>query len=305
MLGFLCNLHNGTATSIIPAANTDDYFVSRFIPTTSPSSSCSPHLHRGARFVPKSPGQYQRSRGWRALDSHHGRVLLHSLPSKITREMVVWDPVTDKQFLLPELPSKTYPYWHGFNVAVLCDDHGCNHLDCHGGLFTVVFVGSLTQGGMFASVYSSETGAWSYMSSSMNIGLFGCVEGTPDVLVSNAVYFVLEEDPKILKCDLTTGGLSEIKDSHYYNDDARWFEDRVVELETLLPINALSMSPHVMGFADGAGLVILRADDGFFIVNPKSGQVKEIQEGGTEGGTIRKVVPYISFCTPQLGYSSA
>ncbi|GJN24347.1 hypothetical protein PR202_gb12084 [Eleusine coracana subsp. coracana] len=102
--------------------------------------------------------------------------------------MVMWDLVTDEQLLLPELPSETYPYWHGFNAVVLCGDHGCNHLDCHGGPFTVVFVRRLTQGGTFATVYSSETGAWNYLSLSMTFGLFGCVAGTPGVLAKSRRY---------------------------------------------------------------------------------------------------------------------
>ncbi|VAI42887.1 unnamed protein product [Triticum turgidum subsp. durum] len=47
--------------------------------------------------------------------------------------------------------------WMTYTAAVVCAAAGCDHLDCHGGPFRVVF---LVTDDVRASVYSSVTGAW-------------------------------------------------------------------------------------------------------------------------------------------------
>ncbi|KAM0829788.1 hypothetical protein ACQ4PT_066655 [Festuca glaucescens] len=102
----------------------------------------------------RPPGGTHR-RNWIVLDSRHSRVLLYSFPPKPDIEFVVWDPITDEQWRLI-LPDFTYGSW---SATVLCAMDGCDHIDCHGGPFLVVFAG--LDKFAFASVYSSVSGDWS------------------------------------------------------------------------------------------------------------------------------------------------
>ncbi|EAZ42250.1 hypothetical protein OsJ_26814 [Oryza sativa Japonica Group] len=84
----------------------------------------------------------------RALDCHHGRALLHA--SDDGWYLIVWDPVTGEQHRVPEpgIP------WLMYTAAVFCAVSGCP--------FRVVFVATDDEDELVkASVYSSETGAWS------------------------------------------------------------------------------------------------------------------------------------------------
>ncbi|CAN6222338.1 unnamed protein product [Urochloa humidicola] len=102
--------------------------------------------------APLSPYPYCR----RPLDCRHGRVLLHA---DGPWHFVVWDPVTGHHQRVPE--PKGIP-WLIYTGAVLCAAAGCNHLDCHGGPFRVVYVATHDyKSTVMASVYSSETDEWS------------------------------------------------------------------------------------------------------------------------------------------------
>ncbi|CAL5067244.1 unnamed protein product [Urochloa decumbens] len=110
-----------------------------------------------ATAAPLSPCPYYR----RPLDCRHGRVLLHADNSDW--HFVVWDPVTGDQQRVPE--PKGIP-WLIYTGAVLCAAAGCSHLDCHGGPFRIVFVATHDYTStVMASVYSSESGAWSALAS--------------------------------------------------------------------------------------------------------------------------------------------
>ncbi|VAH52491.1 uncharacterized protein LOC119365862 [Triticum dicoccoides] len=92
----------------------------------------------------------------RPLDCRHGRVLLHVGVG--SWHFIVWDPVTGEQHRFPEpgIPKLIY------SAAVFCAVPGCDHLDCHGGPFRVVFLVTEDCTDLIkAAVYSSETGAWS------------------------------------------------------------------------------------------------------------------------------------------------
>jgi hypothetical protein len=92
----------------------------------------------------------------RPLDCRHGRVLLHA--SNEDWHLIVWDPVTGD---VQRLPEPDIP-WLIYTAAVLCAADGCDHLDCHGGPFRVVFVATHDyKNVVMASAYSSETGLWS------------------------------------------------------------------------------------------------------------------------------------------------
>ncbi|KAK1686847.1 hypothetical protein QYE76_047695 [Lolium multiflorum] len=111
--------------------------------------------------VPEFPHPGSDSRGTRPLDCRHGRVLVHMLQHRKGRPgYLVWDPVTGDRRSLPPEPKKMY--WLTYSAAVLCAAHGCDHLDCHGGPFRVVFAATHQRKNVVrATVYSSETGAWS------------------------------------------------------------------------------------------------------------------------------------------------
>ncbi|XP_012704408.1 uncharacterized protein LOC101754341 [Setaria italica] len=146
-------------------------------------------------------------------DARHGRVLLQESWPRRTGfvGLVVWDPITNKQRQLPDLPRQWLQHdTLNWNTAVLCAataDRTCDHLECHHGHFLVVFVAStfeLVQ----TCVYSSKSGAWSNHSSALLGGCRGVTLG-PCALVGSALYFDTP-DKSILKYDLGTNKMSLI-----------------------------------------------------------------------------------------------
>ncbi|CAN6180943.1 unnamed protein product, partial [Urochloa humidicola] len=81
--------------------------------------------------------------------------------------------------------------------------------------------------------------------------------------------------------------------------DAGWTQNRVIELETLLP--SYATSPDVVGFAEGIGVIFVRADDVLFTIDLKTCKVKKV----CQGKGIHSIVPYMSFYTPALGAACA
>uniref|UniRef100_A0A0A9CVD7 F-box protein AT5G49610-like beta-propeller domain-containing protein n=1 Tax=Arundo donax TaxID=35708 RepID=A0A0A9CVD7_ARUDO len=296
MLGFLCNIGSG----------------SRFVPTTS--------------FRPHGADR----RGWRALDARHGRVLLHwdRGHSPFESGLVVWDPATGGRREVPALPPwALYPY--SWNAAVLCATAACDHLDCRRGHFLVVVVGT-NQKEMFAYVYSSEAGAWSEPASAPHPQ--DSVDFAPSALVGNTLYFAFQMGTGILEYNLDTrdmavvglpparfygqrgvltarddGGLgfarAEKSTLHLWSREARpagdahWTLSRVIELKTLLPVDALTTFSDVVSFVDGIGVVFVRTGDGLFTIDLKSGQVTKVSKDSGFSG----IFPYMSFQTPALG----
>ncbi|KAL6646571.1 hypothetical protein ACP70R_018179 [Stipagrostis hirtigluma subsp. patula] len=179
-----------------------------------------------AQFVPVSAFRSPLAcgRGWRALDSRHGRVLLGDFsrehgPAKNC--LLVWDPIRCEQLVLPSLPRhlETLP-WSNWNTAVLCASApgSCNHIDCRRGPFLVPFVGA-NEDFVFARVYSSEAGEWSeptFLFRRVNLDSLVC-----SALVGNAVYFKLES-AGILKYDLGTKEISLIDLPFYENYGQRF-----------------------------------------------------------------------------------
>ncbi|CAL5091847.1 unnamed protein product [Urochloa decumbens] len=291
MLSFLCNITD------YDVDDDDAYFTARFVPT----SSC-PHRDR---FVPTCPlTDCSSGSGWHALDSRHGRVLLHTLPyGAMHNRMVVWDPIADEQVELPKMPQDPYPYHWGWNAALLCATCGGDDLGCHHTPFIVVFVGSMPTM-MFARVYLSEAAAWSEITTGW-LFAHDCLMRMPSALAGNMLYFQ-SSGSMILKYDVTTrkiskihlpdtvddpenvaltvsegGGLgfTEAVGSRLYlwsrnagpDKDAGWTQSRVIELDRLFSIEALSTTPEVLGFAaDGVGVIFLQTNDGIFTVDPKS-----------------------------------
>ncbi|KAG2578728.1 hypothetical protein PVAP13_6NG218800 [Panicum virgatum] len=239
------------------------------------------------RFNPAGPA----SRGWRAVHSGQGRVLLHHASTNDNDDLlVVWDPITDEQREL------RLPNW---NAAVLCaaaaaTGGGCNHLDCHRGPFVVILVGTIfcNRSETFSCVYSSEADGWSEPVFDRLPYQF-LDPGSVGALLGNSLYFMYESTQRILKYDLLTQemsaipdpvssigtgrrtvlmatedgrlGLATVRESRLYlwsreqgpNGDAGWTQSRVINLDALIPRNTISTSAQAAGFADnGAGGVV-------------------------------------------------
>ncbi|XP_022685324.1 uncharacterized protein LOC111258363 [Setaria italica] len=112
-------------------------------------------------------------------------------------DLLVWDPVTGDRHGLRE----PHIDWMAYSAAVFCAADGCDHLDCHGGPFRVVLVG--TDDAVYkiwASVYSSETGAWSSPTSVRNGGAV-YVQPRRGTIVGNEIYFTLSRSTAIVKYD--------------------------------------------------------------------------------------------------------
>ncbi|KAK3126294.1 hypothetical protein QOZ80_7AG0554430 [Eleusine coracana subsp. coracana] len=102
--------------------------------------------------VPLTPNPSFR----RALDCRHGRVLVHVYRGR--GHLLVWDPVTGDQQLVPDAGIQ----WLIYSAAVFCAVSGCDHTDCHGGPFRVVFIATDDREELVkVTVHSSETGVWS------------------------------------------------------------------------------------------------------------------------------------------------
>ncbi|XBI43932.1 hypothetical protein VPH35_108647 [Triticum aestivum] len=166
-----------------------------------------------ARFAsttsaPDFPHPSSDGRRTRPLDCRHGRVL---------------DPVTGDRHAIPAPDIE----WLIESAAVLCAADGCDHLDCHGGPFRVLFVATHDyKDTICASVYSSETGAWSEpvcLDNSCACFAKHMREGevyrryyTPylhpkrGTLVGDAVYFTVRLGNAIIKYDLGKNSISMI-----------------------------------------------------------------------------------------------
>jgi hypothetical protein len=105
------------------------------------------------------------------------------------------------------------------SAAVLCAADGCNHVDCHGGLFKVVYVGTNEDDGIArACVYSSDVCAWSPLTSCEHPEFPLEVVGTaPTALVGNALYFACEPSTIILQYNLTTQELAMVDRPQMYD----------------------------------------------------------------------------------------
>ncbi|CAL5091178.1 unnamed protein product [Urochloa decumbens] len=294
-----------------------------------------------ARFVSTSSFRPPRVelRGWSAIHSFHGRVLccppifgdvLHK------KRLVVWNLMTGEHRELPRLSWCPYP-GPDWNAAVLCASSvgaGCSDPDCHRGPFLVVFLGTFDYNTV-ANVYSSETDAWGEATFTHNDYQQFCF--LTGALVGNALYFSTSTRIELVKYDLTTRetsainlprqasgqytvlmamedgrlGFATIQESKLnlwskedgQDGDARWEQSGIIELDALLPVEALSPEPHVVACADGGGVIFLWTCAGFFSIDVKSRRVKELL--GLKGhGFGFSVVPVTSFCTPALGVAN-
>lgn len=276
----------------------------RFVPTTAFRLPSNPRL------------------GWSLIDAHHGRVLFYDLRY---RAMVVWDPITTdcRHVPVPLLYSQNH-------YAVLCATAGCNHRSRSGGPFIVVLVGK-DKGVSYAHVYSSESEGcyvWGRAVASIEHP-DSAADFSPgrSVLVENILYIPL--GTKIMGYDtanqqlgvintpsgykglgaLMTAedgmqgklGLAVVQESQVHlwfrpvglNEAIAWKKDRVIDLETLLPIRGLTTNPNVVGSADGVAVIFISTDVGLFTIELKSDRVQKLSSTAVK----HPVMPYTSFCT--------
>ncbi|KAF8657790.1 hypothetical protein HU200_059950 [Digitaria exilis] len=275
---------------------------------------------------PLSPPEFDYS-SWVAIDCRHGRVLLHTLDPI---DLVVWDPIAGDQHRLPE-PVDLYNHFTG---AVVCAADGCDHTDCRGGPFLVVFGGTADEDILLEDpsftwmrVYSSETGAWNAQEASIDLGPISTsldVMG-PSLLVGNALHFLLEDGRRILKYDLgghalsvmnappllvgnmalvkaEDGGLGVAGVEGYglhlwsWRGAAGWVQSRVIELEMMLSLEIGDPSTRfrMSGFSEDASTIFISANAGTFSVELKSERIRKIYGRGI----FDAIIPYASFYTP-------
>ncbi|KAK8458835.1 hypothetical protein SEVIR_2G020900v4 [Setaria viridis] len=298
-----------------------------------------------ARFTPCASFPPRADRRCKAvLDCRHGRVLLRGMPP-VGKDLHledgsvvdVWDPVTDEQWEVP-VPD-VYP--HEFDVVVLCAATGgtCDHLDCHGGPFVVVLVGTDLDN-VFIYAYSSETAAWSKASTiHLDATLNSYLILRPGLVSGDSIYFMLEDGHKILKYDLVGHVISminppslhakgnvalvEAKDGrlgvadvegynlHIWSRQAagsngieQWVKDQVIKLDMVPSIATLGPSAkfNVVGFGEGTNIIFISANAGIFVVWRNSGRVmKAGEKRAVMARFLNPMFSFQSFYTPALG----
>ncbi|CAM0877585.1 unnamed protein product [Alopecurus aequalis] len=190
--------------------NGDNEKIPRFIPTTTSS------------FYLAAPDR----RSWSVLDCRHGRALFWS---KDTNELLVWEPITGaKRHIL--VPPSDSPRWPP-NATVICAADGCNHRDCHGGPFHLVYFFVVVKKGTdddadeyqyvtSACLYSSETDAWGELTS-MHRGFYIDFTFSSSVLVGRSLLYFISDDCRIQEYDLARHGLTMFdppESKHNYYD---------------------------------------------------------------------------------------
>ncbi|XP_020158858.1 uncharacterized protein [Aegilops tauschii subsp. strangulata] len=172
--------------------------------------------------VPDFPHPGSGDHRARAIDCRHGRVLIYMRTDE-NADYLVWDPVTGERHGVPAPDID----WLIESAVVLCAADGCDHLDCHGGPFRVVFAATHDyKDTIFASVYSSETGVWSVpvcLDKSCEVFAQHMREGLADrpyytpylqprrgTLLGDAVYFTVRWGNPVVKYDLGKNFLSMI-----------------------------------------------------------------------------------------------
>uniref|UniRef100_A0ACD5V8A3 Uncharacterized protein n=1 Tax=Avena sativa TaxID=4498 RepID=A0ACD5V8A3_AVESA len=143
-------------------------------------------------------------------------------------------PLLGDRHCLPPEPEEMK--WLIYSAVVLCATNGCDHLDCHGGPFRVVFVATHeSKDIILASVYSSETGEWSlpvcldntceiyaqHIREARADGPLGrfytpYIQPRRGAVVGDAVYFTVRYGNAIAKYDLGKDRLSMIEPPQVY-----------------------------------------------------------------------------------------
>ncbi|CAM0877662.1 unnamed protein product [Alopecurus aequalis] len=299
MLGFF---HNCSRQEHIP----------RFVPTTASSFSLAAPDHRS----------------WGAIDCRHGRALFLS-KGKGTKELLVWEPITGAQWRV-SMPAAFQRRRGHPNAAVLCAADGCDHRDCQGGPFHLVFLFyvEVTKDAYedyvtSACVYSSRTDTWGELTSAYGGFLyFTCYSS---LLVGTSLLYFVPDNRKILEYDLARHSLTVLATPDCYKSsnlmlmadgglgviqnvdlrlelwsrevsDGTWLLSRVISLETLLPDGALlgGNSISVSRFSEEADAIFVTAAGGLFTVELQSHRARKV----CDDHGFRNMFPVVNFYTP-------
>ncbi|XBI14263.1 hypothetical protein VPH35_140878 [Triticum aestivum] len=254
---------------------------------------------------------------WQAVDCRHGRALFISKGR--TEEFLVWEPITGAQQRVA-VPV-AFQFGHT-TAAVFCAADGCNHHECHGSPFRVVFVSSIydkdADDDPFTTsvcVYSSEAAAWGEPTL-MHHEFIVDFTYYSSVLVGRSFMYFMTCGGFILEYDLARHGLTwfDTPDSCYSKGwptcnlmlaeegglglveeldphlqlwswevtDARW-----------VPVSA-SCPAHVLGFAEGANTIFVTMAAGLFAVQVQSGKTARVCDDHGYG----KLIPIVGLYTP-------
>ncbi|XP_040381760.1 uncharacterized protein LOC102721465 [Oryza brachyantha] len=300
-------------------------FIRHHLPDHDGSHPC---IARFRRFVPTTafrPADPHHCNWW-PVDCRHGRALFFSNAVELT----VWDPMTGDTWRLHE-PCITYTY---STAAVLCAVAGCDHGDCHGGPFVVVFVGTDDRKEIaWACAFSSETGEWT-TSAPCTVHFEEYIDSKPSVLVGDAVYFLGGSGNSILRYDVGAPGLSVIPPPpahengnvllttaedgalglvgsgvgstlHLWSRDddddegvaaagGGWVKRGVIELQDTVLPLLVPLPPQLIGFAEDTDVVFLHTDDGDYGIELNSLRVTKL----CGSGNLSNFFPYLSFYCP-------
>ncbi|XP_037442140.1 uncharacterized protein LOC119310513 [Triticum dicoccoides] len=195
--------------------DSDEERIPDFIPTTASSFSLAASDRRLSR----------------ALDYRHRRALfLSDSEGQDTQELLMWEPVTSAQqhIPMPVAYNDIYANVVHTTAAVFCGVDGCDHRDCLGGHFRVLFVLSVEdedsdddEDAMWACVFSSETGTWGELTS-LHHRWHMCFTFFSSVLVEWSQLYFMADDGFILEYNLARHNLTVFNPPNYlwnYGDD--------------------------------------------------------------------------------------
>ncbi|CAL5077742.1 unnamed protein product [Urochloa decumbens] len=256
--------------------------------------------------------------------------------------LVMWNPTGGEVRRLPTAPLLTY-WWNATLIctALGCDHLDCGS----GPFQVVLAGTGLSNDWVTSvCVYSSEQRAWSKPVSAWFYCFRVKVGSSASTVLGNALYFLCDTMRKILEYDLHKQELSLIslpnpdgivwdwhaaviraeggririaltlyskvymwsrESANLDNGDARWVQQRVIEIDKMIPAwdHTVSFSsPYVSAVAEHVGVMFVDMCNGLFSIDLKSGLVTKSLVGNY---MIREVVPYVSFCIPAFGSRAA
>ncbi|KAF8772819.1 hypothetical protein HU200_005203 [Digitaria exilis] len=225
---------------------------------------------------------------------------------------LVWDPVTGDRHTVPEPDID----WLIYSAAVFCATDGCDHLDCHGGPFGIVFMATDDHDELVkATAYSSETGVWTtpvrldesyepYAQHRREALVGGRFHYTPYVLprrgavIGDEICFTLRTGHAIVKYNLRSNCLSMINPPEHmaYGLTLMVMDDCSLGFACIENSSLYLWSTKVVGSAEGVGVIFISSDAGLFTIELKSGRVRKVEEPGV----YFSVLPYMSFYAPGI-----